>query len=221
VVNFTFAPGALFDPEELISSADNFGWALNGFAAGVSNKTAGFEYHVSTVGYGQILLTWSERHSATGSKYMRVQYTTNGTDYLDGDVITFNEVLYQNYSSDLSGKAGVANNPNFGFRVVAEWESTATGGGNPAYAGTTGAFGSGGTIREDLMTVWGSSGTTSPVLNLQLAGSKIILTWSDPLFALQAAPNVGGTYTNVPGATSPYTNAIVPGDPTRFFRLLH
>jgi len=38
------------------------------------------------------------------------------------------------------------------------------------------------------------------------SGNNLILTW--PVGTLQAAPNVTGTYTNVPGATSPYTNSI-------------
>jgi hypothetical protein len=35
---------------------------------------------------------------------------------------------------------------------------------------------------------------------------------------LQSAPTVTGTYTNVPGATSPYTNAITGSQ--KFFRLI-
>ena len=82
VTNFTFAPGSLFDPCQLLPGATNLGWALNGFAASTTNKTAGFQFCVSTIGYTNIVLTWSERHSATASKYMRVQYTTNGADYI-------------------------------------------------------------------------------------------------------------------------------------------
>ncbi len=152
--NFIFAPGALFDPAQLVTDSTNAAWELNGFNAGISNKTAGFQYNVSTVGYTNILLTWSERHSATASKYMRVQYSTNGVDFLDGDVITFSQVLYQFYSSDLSAYPGAANNPNFAFRIVAEWESTAIGTGNASYAGTSSGFGGTGTIREDLVTVF-------------------------------------------------------------------
>jgi hypothetical protein len=47
-------------------------------------------------------------------------------------------------------------------------------------------------------------------LNIQLAGSNVILSWNDPdsVFALQTAPVVTGVFTNVPGAASPCTNAI-------------
>jgi hypothetical protein len=222
VTNFTFAPGALFDPSQLVSGATNEGWALNGFAAGISNKTAGFEFHVSTAGYTNIFLTWSERHSATGSKYMRLQYTTNGVDYVDGDVVVFSQVAYTFNSSDLTGKPGVADNPNFGFRLVAEWESTAINDANAAYAGTTSAFGSSGTIRVDLMTVFGNvlGATVSPIpLTIRLAGTNVVLSWNDPgsVFSLQSAPVVTGTYTNVTGASSPYTNAA--NSAQKFYRL--
>lgn len=38
------------------------------------------------------------------------------------------------------------------------------------------------------------------------SGNEVILTW--PMGTLQQAPSVTGTYTNMVGATSPYTNAI-------------
>jgi uncharacterized repeat protein (TIGR03803 family) len=47
--------------------------------------------------------------------------------------------------------------------------------------------------------------------------NAIVLTWTNATFALQAAPHVTGIYTNVPGATSPYTNAL--SGPGQFFRL--
>ena len=49
------------------------------------------------------------------------------------------------------------------------------------------------------------------------SGTNVVLTWTNSAFALQAAPAVTGSYTNIPGATSPYTNAITA--PQEFFRL--
>lgn len=51
-------------------------------------------------------------------------------------------------------------------------------------------------------------------LNLSFANGNLILTWANPVFKLQAAPNVTGPYTNVLGATSPYT---VPANQTQMF----
>ena len=46
-------------------------------------------------------------------------------------------------------------------------------------------------------------------LTAVLSGGNIIVSW--PTGTLQAAGTVSGVYTNVPGATSPYTNAISGG----------
>jgi hypothetical protein len=46
-------------------------------------------------------------------------------------------------------------------------------------------------------------------------GNKVVLTW--PVGTLQSAPMVTGTYTDVQGATSPYTNTV-SGSAT-FYRL--
>jgi hypothetical protein len=54
-------------------------------------------------------------------------------------------------------------------------------------------------------------------LQYQVIGSDIVLSWTSPSFSLQAAPLVSGTYTNIPGATSPYTTSMT-GD-QRYFRL--
>lgn len=62
------------------------------------------------------------------------------------------------------------------------------------------------------------SSTVSPIpLSIHYIGNAVVLSWSDPMFALQSSTVVTGTYTNVPGATSPYTNALSPA--TQFFRL--
>jgi hypothetical protein len=54
-------------------------------------------------------------------------------------------------------------------------------------------------------------------LNISSGGGNVTLTWSNPAFNLQASPTVTGTYTNVPGATSPY---VVPSSGAQqFFRL--
>jgi len=61
-------------------------------------------------------------------------------------------------------------------------------------------------------------GLPTPIpLNFQRDGNKLVLTWADASFALQAAPGVTGTFTNVPGAASPYTNSVI--GPSKFFRL--
>jgi hypothetical protein len=56
------------------------------------------------------------------------------------------------------------------------------------------------------------------LLEIQSSDSAVILTWTNSSFNLQAAPTPIGVYTNVPGATSPYTNSI--SGPRNYFRLI-
>jgi hypothetical protein len=51
----------------------------------------------------------------------------------------------------------------------------------------------------------------------QRIGNQIRFNWNDPTFVLQSAPAVSGIYTNIPGASSPFTNTITGG--AKFFRL--
>ncbi len=54
-------------------------------------------------------------------------------------------------------------------------------------------------------------------LDVQLLNNAVVLSWADPAFHLQAAPGPSGVYTNIPGATSPYTNLFTGAQ--MFFRL--
>ncbi len=56
-----------------------------------------------------------------------------------------------------------------------------------------------------------------PTLLYSRSGSNLILSWSGA-FNLQSATNVTGTYTNIPSASSPYTNNMTTA-PRMFFRL--
>jgi uncharacterized repeat protein (TIGR03803 family) len=60
--------------------------------------------------------------------------------------------------------------------------------------------------------------TMPATLYCRYTANGVVLGWNNPAFALQSAPSISGTYTNIPGATSPYTNAVA--DPQQFFRLI-
>ncbi len=47
--------------------------------------------------------------------------------------------------------------------------------------------------------------------------TQLVLSWTNSDFALQAAPIISATFTNIPGATSPYTNSFT--EPEQYFRL--
>lgn len=48
--------------------------------------------------------------------------------------------------------------------------------------------------------------------------NDLILTWTNAVFSLQSAPDLYSSFTNVPGAASPYTNTI--SGPQQYFRLI-
>jgi hypothetical protein len=57
-------------------------------------------------------------------------------------------------------------------------------------------------------------------LNVQLNAASVVLSWDDPAsqFSLQSAPTLTGQFTNIPAATSPYTNSLTGAQ--QFFQLI-
>jgi Beta-propeller repeat len=68
-----------------------------------------------------------------------------------------------------------------------------------------------------ILTVKYSSSVPPPHLDFQLLNSRLVLSWANDGFDLQTAPAITGPFTNLPGATSPYTNAVTFAQ--QFFRL--
>jgi hypothetical protein len=89
-----------------------------------------------------------------------------------------------------------------------------------ALSAAIGSSGSRDTFSIDNFTLSYAGPPVSPIpLYIQLADTNVVLTWSDSSFALQAATVATGTYTNVIGATSPFTNTI--DSSAKFYRLIH
>jgi hypothetical protein len=211
--SFQYRPGAEVEVADLALPNDNSGYRPQGVNIGF-NKESGLQVSVDTTGYEDILVSWNENHNSRASRYMRFQYTTNGTDYIEATGFDFGDRdgAYLLLTQALYGFPGVANNPNFGFRIVAEWESTATGSTNNLYVATaTGSSFSAanGVTTYDLVTVWGNPlGTASPIkiTNIQVAGGTVAITFTSAVwdsaseFTLEGSSTINGTYTNV-GAT--------------------
>ena len=138
--------------------AGNSAWGSATYpAVGASNKTAGVRFNVSTVGAKNIVLSYDTRTSATASKYERLQYSTNGTDFIDYPVSSsFSQnSSYESRAYSLAGFPGVANNPSFAVRIVTEFESTAKYGAsaNAQYVGNPTAYATSGTVSYDLVNL--------------------------------------------------------------------
>ena len=81
--------------------------------------------------------------------------------------------------------------------ITGTWDGNLT---NP----NTGQSGEGDLTSLQLVKV---SVTGVPTLTIAPAAGSVVISWNPAVGQLQAAGNVAGAYTNVPGATSPYTNA--------------
>jgi hypothetical protein len=152
------------------SPGDNSDWNTRTYPAqGTGNKTRGAEFRVSTVGFESILVTWEQRNSATSSRYWRFQYSSDGINFLDGPVITAGAAdAYVSQSVNLNSFPALNNNPNFAFRILAEFGSTAIGSGAAEYVPTgAGAYATGGTLRYDLVTISGvpATGNNFPTIS--------------------------------------------------------
>jgi hypothetical protein len=147
--------------------------------ASLNNKKYGIQYLTSTVGFTDIHLQWDQNNSATSSKYWRMQYTLNGTTWIDKDVITASgdNLWVDGRTDDFSSIPAAANDPNFGFRLVSEFVYTATGSGAASYtANATGStYGAGGTMWMDYVVLTGTLVPEPSTASLCLLGGLAVL----------------------------------------------
>jgi hypothetical protein len=158
----SFATGDTINDPAL---TDNSGWGTAKYPAAASPNRGGVRFDVDIRGYENISISWFQRNSATASRYGRFQYTVDGNNFTDADVITITaDSTFFAQTVSLAGVSAVADAPAFGFRIVDEWESAATGYGSAAYVATTdgSTFNTSGTWRFDMVTV---SGTAIPGAN--------------------------------------------------------
>jgi hypothetical protein len=150
----------------------NFSWGTSTYPTNgnpANNKTAGIEFKTSTVGAKNITVTYDSRPSATASVYERLQYTIDGTTWVDYPASTTfgigHGTTYSPFAYNLSGFPGVANNPNFAVRIVTEMENTASYGiiANTNYVGANNTYGQTGTLTYDIVTISGDAITNANI----------------------------------------------------------
>ncbi len=187
----TFAGGDVTnDP----ASTDNTAWNTATYPASTANnKTAGAQFAVSTAGKQNIVISWSQRCSNTGGKYFRLQYSTNsGTTFFDFPTAATvpGPTNFYAFTNNLSALPGVANNSNFSFRIVAEFQSTATGAGSAAYIviNPDSTYAVSGTVRYDMVTVAGTSLVTGA------AATLTPLTFTNGAFSLGVTGTITASY---------------------------
>lgn len=147
---------------------------------GLASGTAGVQFNVSTLGYNTIAISWENRNSNTAANRTRLQYTINGTDWLnfeasdanatninDGNPAGFDNGRYITdaadwyfRTADFSGITSVEQNPLFAVRLVTEFAD----GTNYAATTTGSSYASNSTIRFENVTFTGIAGTPDPTI---------------------------------------------------------
>lgn len=150
----TFASGS---PQD--SSATNRAYNTTTYPTqGTNNRSAGIQFSVPTTGYYQIKIRFDLRWSNTASKFVRLQYTTDGSSWNDAALLvatggdTWYSVGYGQLFEYTFTDTAVENNANFAFRLVTEFDP-ATGQYTAARPSST--YSPNGTLRYDLVQVEG------------------------------------------------------------------
>ena len=156
-------PG-FFAGSPLDSGSPNRGYQTTNYPdQGTNNLTAGIVFNTPTTGYMNITVQFDVRWSNTSSKYLRFQYTTDGTSWINGPQLVAGggDQWYSQgpgagsrFLVDFTGIIAVDNNENFAFRILAEF---APGENNyhGARDGNADGYRTGGTVRYDLVEVRG------------------------------------------------------------------
>jgi hypothetical protein len=159
VIHTGFFAGSPLDP-----GSPNRGYQTTNYPAqGTGNLTAGIVFNTPTTGYMNITVQFDVRWSNTASKYLRFQYTTDGVSWINGPQLVAGggDQWYSQgpgagsrFLVDFTGITAVDNNPNFAFRILAEF---APGENNyhGARDGNADGYRTGGTVRYDLVEVRG------------------------------------------------------------------
>ena len=157
-------PTGTFAGSPLDSGSPNRGYQTTNYPAqGTGNLTAGIVFNTPTTGYMNITVQFDVRWSNTSSKYLRFQYTTDGTNWISGPQLVAGggDQWYSQgpgagsrFLVDFTGITAVDNNPSFAFRILAEF---APGENNyhGARDGNADGYRTVGTVRYDLVEVRG------------------------------------------------------------------
>lgn len=117
------------------------GTGTNGWLTTAAQYTQGAQFLVSTAGQTGISLSFDMAASNNGIEGLEVQYTTDGSNWINLDAITLS-TTYTPYNVSLAAIAGAANDASFGIRLVSAYTGTSgqyeTPTGNAAYANGAG-----------------------------------------------------------------------------------
>ncbi len=128
-----------------------FSWGFFPFNPGTNTESNGIQYNTSTVGYTNITLAWDMQFSATAPNTIRLQYTSDGSTWVNVNMNTVSTTIcagsiaangcyvmngvgtYRHLLVDFTSIPAVANNVNFGVRILAAYDPNY--GTSPTYGG--------------------------------------------------------------------------------------
>jgi len=190
---------------------------------GLSNESSGVQYQVSTVGYQNVLLTWDMRFSNTAANTVRLQYTIDGLTWQNFTMTSSNTTFcngvidngrfqnngvgdqYRRISVSFTGVTGIANNANFGVRILAAHYQTS---GEFRQTSTPTLVATAGTWRFDNVTFEGRTDVSIPAASNFFAVNENAGVVNIPVLIANA--NAGAV--NLTLGFSVYSNATVNSD---------
>ena len=149
------ASGGSSDP--VVTTPENYGWNITTWAAqDTENKQRGVQFQVSTTNYEGITFSFDQRLSNTAANTWTVQYSLNGTSWIDAQTLTFEpaatgtgDIWYNIRTVDMTAISAINNQPNVYFRIVAAFDPTTN---NYRAARSTSSYGTSSTSRFDMVT---------------------------------------------------------------------
>jgi hypothetical protein len=98
----------------------------NGWALQAPQYTQGAQFSASTAGFSGIKFIFDWFTTTQGVKNMQEQYTVNGTTWINinNPLTAVSNGFAPQQTIDFSGISGVADNPNFGVRLVSVYDTT-------------------------------------------------------------------------------------------------
>ena len=152
------------------------------------------EYAITLDHYGTVFVTGEARDTIDPFCYLTVAYSSSGTP------------LWTNRY------AGTGNGNN-------EATAIAVGTNDDVFVTGYASFGMYPAYNYRYTTIkYAATKPGSIPLGCQRSDATVVLTWTNSVFVLQSANDITGPFTNVPSATSPYTNALTGAQ--KFFRLI-
>jgi hypothetical protein len=190
---------------------------------GISMSTHGYQDYATIAYSGAGELLWTNRSNslyAEDAQTMAIAADRRGNVFVTGKAVTaVNGAGYYGYYTVACSDRGVPlwTNSYHGpvspyysdpcaIAVDAEGNVFVTGSSRNPYN----------PVYNDYATIKYSA-VPPPYLAIQAITDGVVLSWSNSGFHLHSSPVLDGTFTNVPGATSPYTNSIANSQ--QYFRV--